>query len=387
MRRQGMNNERVKQQNRALILRYINENGPVSRKDIAIATGLTPASITQITTQLIIEGILVETGTEEGKQTGAGRKKVLLDIDATSSLVCTVNIESRDTTAGICDLKGMPVKGVSGSGLLRRIDTNRQMAPEDFLRQIAQVCSQLIADLGEENRKKLAAVSVGIAGAVDPERGVSLHAYGIWNRSVDIKSVLEDELDLPVMIENNVEAFAQAEILYGTGRRSDDLMIIKWGPGVGSTIVTGGKVYKGRRGKTAELGHMIVTKNGKPCSCGRRGCLETEVSYRALQAGLEFRPEEFGQRYEQADPKAAAFIDAAIDLFARSIVNAATIVAPGRIVLAGDLFESPVIRGKLISACSSYDRAFGEKRILHTTLAGREGYVGPAAVFAMTRLN
>ena len=387
MRRQGMNNERVKQQNRALILRYINENGPVSRKDIAIDTGLTPASITQITNQLITEGLLVETGTEESRHTGAGRKKVLLDIDAGSSLVCTVNIESRDTTAAICDLKGRPVKGKSGRELLRKVGTDREKAPEDHLRQIAALGRQLIAELEEEDKKKLAAVSVGIAGAVDPERGVSLHAYGIWNRSVDVKSVLEDELELPVMIENNVEAFAEAEILYGTGRRNDDLLIIKWGPGVGSTIVSGGKVYKGRRGKTAELGHMIVTRNGKPCGCGRKGCLETEVSYRALQACLQFEPEEFGERYLAAGKEEAASIDAAIDLFARCIVNAATIVAPSRIVLAGDLFESDVIRGKLIRACSSYDRAFGEKRILHTTLSGREGYAGPAAVFAMTRLG
>ena len=386
MRRQGMNNERVKLQNRAMILSYINDNGPVSRKDIAIATGLTPASITQITTQLIAEGILKELGTMEQEQGGVGRRKVLLDIDAASSLVCTINIESKDTTMAVCDLKGMPVKDAEGGALLRCTGTDREKTPEDFLRQAAGICRELIEKLSEDEKKKLSAVSVGIAGAVDADRGVSLHAYGIWGRSVDIKSVLEDELELPVMIENNVDAFAQAEILYGTGREKDDLLIIKWGPGVGSTIVSGGRVYKGRKGKTAELGHFIVKKDGKPCSCGRKGCLETEVSYRALRKGLDFAPEEFGERYEAAGEEERAFIDSAIDLFARSIVNAATLVAPSRIILAGNLFMSPVIREKLIRSCSSYDRAFSEKRILYTTLSGREGYAGPAAVFAMQKL-
>ena len=386
MKRQGMNMERVKHQNRALILGYINDNGPVSRKDIALATGLTPASLTQISNQLISEGLLVELGTSDHPVGVVGRKKVLLDIDAAAFLVYTINIEPGTTTVAVCDLKGRLVKGSSGAGLEKAVYTDRSMEPEAFLRSCADVCRSLGAELPDVVRSRIASVSVGVTGLVDLQNGVSVHAYGVWKKRVDIRKVLTEELGLEVIIENNVDALAQAELLFGEGRKKDNLLIIKWGPGVGSTIVTDGKIYKGRQGKTAELGHFIVKKNGRQCSCGRCGCLETEVSYYALREKLEFTLDDLGEKYKNASADVKAYIDSAIDLFARCIVNAGTLIAPNRIVLAGGMFRSTVIREALIKACSCYDSAYNEKRIIYTTLHGREGYVGPAAVYASKKL-
>ena len=239
----------------------------------------------------------------------------------------------------------------------------------------------------EGAEKRIACVSVGITGLVDTQAGVSLHAYGVWERKVDIGSVMSGELGLPVLVENNVDALAQAEIIFGLGRRTDNLLLIKWGPGVGSAIILDGAIYKGRRGKAAELGHYIVKKDGSLCSCGRRGCLETEVSYYTLTKRLAFEPDGFGEAYLTADEEARAYIDSAIDLFARCVVNSGTIIAPGHIVLAGKLFGSSIIRERLIKACGRYDSSFGDEFILHTPLADRDGYVGPAAVYVQKLLG
>ena len=96
--------ESVRSQNRSLVLEYINSKGPVSRTDIAAASGLTAASVTQITTQLLSEGLLKEIGTSGG--IGAGRRRVLLDIDAAAAFVLAVNIEPEETALAVCDLKG-----------------------------------------------------------------------------------------------------------------------------------------------------------------------------------------------------------------------------------------------------------------------------------------
>ena len=113
MRKSGINLEQVKKENRSLIIKCINNGGPLSRKDIAEKTGLTPASVTQITTQLIAENILFELGNSSESTGTAGRKKVLLDVNAALYYVCSVNIETQYTTIAICDLKGNIVNAVS----------------------------------------------------------------------------------------------------------------------------------------------------------------------------------------------------------------------------------------------------------------------------------
>ncbi len=368
--------ERVKKENRSLILKYINDNGPVSRIDIAEATGLTAASVTQITTTLISVGILKELGSNPDAVKSAGRKKILLDINPDAAFVISVNIESEATTICISDIKGN-----IRDNLIRNIPTDKEISPEIFLSQVAKICQELMESLTPKKRKLVKCISVGIPGIVDKAEGISLHAYGIWDEPVNMRLIFAKELSLPMILTNNVNAFSTAEILYGIGRNYESLLVIKWGPGVGSAIVTDKRVYEGRHGKTAELGHFIVDKNGKKCSCGRRGCLETMLSYSALREIADFKQEDFGRVYSSSEgPEKKAFTQA-IDLFARSIVNTGALIAPNRIVLSGSLFKDEVIRDALIDCCRQYDPAYDKKRICYTALSSCESYIGPVAVY------
>jgi predicted NBD/HSP70 family sugar kinase len=384
MTKTGMNMERVRQENRALILNCIEAKGPVSRTDIAEMTGLTAASVSQITTALLDEGVLTETGTDRSRSGSVGRRKVLLDIAADAGYCYAVNIESSETAVAIVDRKGRLLRNaVSGDGLplIRVIPTDASVSPEAFLARVADTCRALSSSLRAEAARRIECCSVGAVGPVDPERGAALHAYGIWDAPVEVARILERELHLPVLCENNVDAFATAEMLFGDGRTKDHLLILKWGPGVGATVVTDGVIYKGTRGRAAELGHLIVDPAGERCSCGRTGCLETMVSADALNRILPFTPGTFASAYEHADEATKRRFDEAVDLFARSIVNAGTILAPDRIILAGNLFRNPTLRSMFIRACAAYDGAYDESRIIYTTLGSYEPYAGPAAVY------
>ncbi len=384
MQNSGINLEKVKIENRSLILKCINDNGPISRKDIAETTGLTAASVTQITTRLINEGLLTELGAVTEKSGTAGRKKILIGLRADYGYVVSVNIESATTCVAICDITGnVACDGAAGTSL----PTDTSGGTTAFLRTVSDSCKKLIKMLTKEARAKVRCVSIGIPGIVDKERGVSVRAYGVFEEEGDLETYLDKSLILPVLIENNVDAFAIAEILYGTGRTQDSLLVIKWGPGVGSTIVTGSRIYQGRHGKTAELGHFIVNKNGAKCSCGRKGCLETLLSVKALSRICEFEPEHFGEVYSALPEDKKSQIDAAIDIFARSIVNTCTIIAPGRIILSGVMFASQVIRDKLIECCMSYDPAYNHNRIIYTTLSDKAAYIGPVAVYFLNLLR
>ena len=365
-----MNMERVRQENRSLILHYINNRGAASRKEIASFTGLTQASVTQITTALIAERILVEAGKSEEKHTSPGRREVLLRIDAGNFLTFAVNAEPDITTAVICDLTGNVICGTDGEPLLRQFFTAESRNPQPFTDRICGIFTELKSLVPADRARRIECISFAITGIVDRERCISRRAYGIWAEEVDIRKRIGVRIGLPVLLENNVDAFAIAELIYGTGRKHGELLVIKWGPGVGSSVIIDGQVYRGRHEKTAELGHMIVDPAGERCICGRRGCLETTVSAKALQnAGSD----EIRHK--------------AVYRFARCIVNAGTIIAPSRIVLYGSLADDKQLRDELIRDCAAFDPSFGENRILHSSLSDKSCYIGPAALYTMHKIT
>ena len=380
--------EGVKRQNRSLILNYIKKYGPVSRKEIADATGLTAASVTQISTHLLNDGLIKENRDTEKRSVGVGRKKVPLDIVPEAAFGFSINIEIDETTVALCDLSGEIVtkKGLE-QGFIKTLPTDKSIPPEDFLKRITDICSEFKNDLPGKMKSKVVCASVGITGNVDAEEGTSLHAYGIWDRTVDIRNIIGSELGIPVLLENNVDAFAAAVLLYGSGRTNENVLVLKWGPGVGSTIIINGQIYRGSNGKTSEIGHCIVDMNGEKCSCGRTGCLETLLSYQALNKIIDFQPDDFENAYINASPEDKAKIDERILYFAMSIVNSNTMIAPSRIVLCGELFAAESVRNRLLELCRYLDANCDDSRIIYTTLHDKESYIGPAAVFLKSILG
>ena len=182
--------ETVKIRNRSLILKFINDHGPVSRKELAAATGLTPASVTQITMQLISEDLLTELGAVKEPIGRAGRREVLLDIRTDSFLVLSVNIEPEETTAAVCNMKGEIVRGNEKEDLLVCFPTERDVLPVTFLQTVADRAEDLLTALPEEKREHVGGISVGITGIVDSVNGVSKRAYGIWKAEVPVREIL-----------------------------------------------------------------------------------------------------------------------------------------------------------------------------------------------------
>lgn len=371
MKQTGLNMETVKKKNCSAILRLISSEGPISKKDIAEKLHLTPAAVTQLCSEFMESGLLVERGIGNEEVARAGRKKILIDINPEHCFIYGINIDPEKTFIALCNLRGEALECVS-------VETDCAAKPEQFLARIAAECECLRQRNGVA-QEKLAGVGVGITGIVDKAKAKSIHAYGIWDEPVEIGGLLEERLKLPVSVENNVNAFAVAELLFGMGRRHDNLLLVKWGPGVGSSVIIESRIYEGRHGKAAELGHFIVEKNGERCSCGRRGCLETKVAGRVLQKKLSGFP-------GQTDWSGEATLEEAVDLFARAIVNTATILAPERVILYGRLFRNPSLRDMLTAACSRYDSELSGNRIRYSELAEKEAYIGPAAFFIMKNI-
>ena len=138
MKYQGINLGNVKISNRSSILRLLNNNGAMSRKDIAEAVGLTAASVTLITTDLLEEGVIVELGEAE-EEKRAGRKKILVDINHAYKNVLCIAIESDETFISVTNLGGTVKCHYS-------LFTDKDMEPEDFLQKITSKCKRILKE-------------------------------------------------------------------------------------------------------------------------------------------------------------------------------------------------------------------------------------------------
>lgn len=132
------------------------------------------------------------------------------------------------------------------------------------------------------NGYQVAALGVGVAGLTDVEEGVVLDAINLGWTEVPFRSLLEERLKLPVLLENDANAAAFAEVWTGAGRGCRSLIGLTLGTGVGGGLVFDGKLWRGASGLAGEIGHMVVEPNGEPCHCGGRGCLEAYASATAV---------------------------------------------------------------------------------------------------------
>ncbi len=355
----GLNLKSVKSENRSMILYLLNTFGSLSRKEIAGKLSLTPAAVTKICNELICEGFIKESGIIESNGK-SGRREVLLSLCLDDKLVLGVNAEKNGITYSVANLKGEAIY-LKKSPLYTDIDS-----------VIKEVLS-FIAENGIDVKRLLAA-GVCIIGSTEQ------NDFGVW-KNCDIKNKFQAALGIPVVVENNVKAFAQGELIYGRANRSNSVLFFKWGAGIGSSIASGGKVQSGNDNGIAEIGHYIVNTGGKKCRCGRYGCLETEVSSHAIisEAGGNMTLEEI---VSSNDENIIYMLDHKIDLVALALVNTATILNADSIVLFGLLFENERIIEKLVKQCVRYNRNFNENIIKISSLNKKREYIGCIAMCA-----
>lgn len=388
----GFNLGNVKISNRSSILKLLNDHGAMSRKDIASETGLTPAAVTLICTDLITAGILVEKGeVEEEKR--AGRKKVLIDINYQYKYVLSISIEAETTCVTISDLEANCLA-------IRKIPMDASREPEQFLKNIVDEGKALMWEQGI-SREQVLGVGVSVWGVVDRKNGISQHALRVWPEAVPVCEILRKYMDFPVILENNIRAFAEAELIYGSGKKQENLLFIKWGPGVGSAIIVQNQIYRGYESKSGEIGHVVMVRNGKKCHCGRRGCLETRVAthpiaervreacnpermpvlYKAIDGDVSrIQARSMREWISTDDPGMWEVLDEVIEELAVMVVNTVTVQAPDQVICFGSMFDMPHFYEKFVKYCEYYDSAYTGDYIVKSALAEKFEYIGPVAV-------
>ncbi|MBE5812235.1 MAG: ROK family transcriptional regulator [Clostridiales bacterium] len=263
----------IKRINMSQILDVIRKKGPISRSEIAEITNLTPATITNITSELINAKLIVEG--EAGESSG-GRKPIMLRIRCDYYRVIGVYIGSRKLKIMASDL-------MANSKYSKQIAYEKEQVTYQEILQILDDEIKIIKSKYQNKGKKIVGIGVGINGVVDTQEGTLIFAPNLGWRNVNIKQDFEQKFNIPVFVDNNTRTMALGESWFGTGKNIKNFFCINIDYGVGGSLFIDEKVYRGTSFGAGEIGHTTVDVNGEICSCGNRGCLETVASVKALR--------------------------------------------------------------------------------------------------------
>lgn len=325
----GKNSISSKRYNRGLILKLLATGTCRSRIELSRATGLTKMTVSNIISEFMEKGIVVE-DTEEDTQT-CGRNPMLLKIGTEAPKAAGLLI-FRDRIEGVLcsmDLKILETEKISFS----------ELTGKELLDNCHGVLDRLL-----EREKNLLGIGVAVIGPVDIKNGVLLNPprfYGIEN--LPILEDLQKRYPYPVYLDHEHNSAALAEKLYGVGQDYQDFIFLGISNGIGSGIISNGRVYHNEKGFAPEIGHISIDRKGPLCSCGNRGCLElyasTYVVLEKLRAatGLDLS---FGDFFQQKDNGAVEeILDQMVEDISLALISAVNILNPQLIVLGYDCID------------------------------------------------
>ncbi len=255
---------------------------------------------------------------------------------------------------------------------------------------------------------QIAAIGIGSPGPLDIPQGLILESPNLPAlHHTPIRQILAEALNIPTFLENDANAAAIGEYLYGAGRGTRHMIYITVSTGIGGGLILDGKIYQGATGGGGEVGHMTLLPNGPRCGCGNRGCLEALASGTAIaRAGQELvqrgaptriaglTQERSGQvtakdvvdAMYQGDPFAQDIVDQAMYYLGWGVASLVNLFNPQIVVIGGGLSNlgdrllSPVRRGVDLHA---YPSAARQVQIRLAELGNQVGIVGAAGAAMM----
>jgi glucokinase len=194
--------------------------------------------------------------------------------------VLGVDIGGTNTVFGIVDARGTVIASSA-------IKTKGHPEFDDYINELHTAASKLIADNDAEG--KIHGIGVGAPNGNFYTGNIDFAANLPWRGTLPLAAKLEEKFGIPAAITNDANAAAIGEMTYGAARGMKDFIMITLGTGVGSGVVANGQMIYGADGLAGELGHVVAKRGGRPCGCGRKGCLETYCSATGVvRSALEF---------------------------------------------------------------------------------------------------
>jgi predicted NBD/HSP70 family sugar kinase len=249
--------------------------GLIPRVQLAKELGVSPASVTTLTSELIDVGLIEEVAASRDGDSGRGRPAVALGVRADAHHVAGLKISDRDTSAVIVDFAGNLIADYHAPRRAVALSLSETLDATEVL--LNAVCAK-----AGMPRHALSGVGVAMPGYIDSLAGTVIWSSILRERDVPLAAAMSERLSLQVQIDNDANLCALAELWFGAGRSRSDFAVVTIEHGVGMGLVINHRLYRGAQGLGMELGHTKVQLDGALCRCGQRGCLEAYIADYAL---------------------------------------------------------------------------------------------------------
>jgi predicted NBD/HSP70 family sugar kinase len=327
----------LRRHNRSLLLSKLYFDGPLSRHELSQLTGLSAATVSNVTAELGEERLITEAGQVESD---GGRPRVLLRVDPAYGHVAGVDIGETGVKVELFDL---------AMNRLATVEHPLPAAPDPAtaVEQVTSGLREVFASAGIDDSAVLG-VGIGVPGTVEQGERVLVHAPTVGWDAVPFAALLHDAgVTLPLFVDNGAKTQGQAEMWFGAGRGARHAVIALIGSGVGAAVVADGTTYRGSTSSAGEWGHTTIVYGGHDCRCGARGCLEAYIGAGGVLARYrrargkdvpgEDEQAQFAALLEAAakSKTAARVLEDTAGYLGAGIANLINLFNPERIVIGG----------------------------------------------------
>jgi predicted NBD/HSP70 family sugar kinase len=254
----------IREANRLLILHELLLRETSTRQELSQLTGLSTATVANLVTNLLEEGLIIEVGIAASQ---GGRPTSILSLNAAAGACVGVDVAE---TYILFDLYDLALKNI---GEYKVELTSAKIEPQKIVQMIVSGLDTLLGQAGI-SLEKVAGIGISIPGPFEHSTGVSVFAPSWGWVNVPLKDMLEKEIKAPLYMDNPLKFNAIAEAWFGAGRDVKTMAAMVWGTGVGTGLVINGQLFHGASNTAGEWGHSIIVAGGRPCRCGNRGCVE-----------------------------------------------------------------------------------------------------------------
>ncbi len=316
------------------------------------------------------------------------------------------------------DMGGMSVKigAVDEANRIiatRVIKTNLAVTPEEFIEEIVGGVKLLLNEL-DISLEQCEGIGIGSPGTIDEKEGIIIYSNNFSWENVSIITEMKKHISIPIKIANDADAAALGETLEGAAKGCENAVLITLGTGVGGGVIINKKIFSGPLIGGSELGHMAITYNGIPCTCGRKGCLEMYASASALlritrekvfdttegKASLIYqmcdgKAEEISGKMpfdaaQRSDIMGQAIIEEYLEYLACGVANVINIFRPEKVILGGGVSAqgeniTKPLQEKVNQLCFAKEKSQIAK-IVTSKLGNDAGIIGAANLVGVTNI-
>ena len=244
-------------------------DGDYSIADLSKELGTSIPTITKLVGELIDEGFLEDMG-KQG--TNGGRRPSIYGLNPYAGYFVGIDVRRNDISIAVTNFKGQTID----------LQEDMPFVLENSVASLKALCKCILDHLKkiDIDKDKVRAYGVNLSGRVNNETGYCFTYFIGEDRP--IASLLEDELQTPVFVENDSRAMTYGEYICGVANNEKNMLFLNVAWGLGMGMIIDGKLSYGKSGFSGEIGHFPLLDNDQICQCGKTGCLETGASGSAL---------------------------------------------------------------------------------------------------------